>query len=106
MSTDLKRTVCRPLALIALPFGVAAAHQAAPVALRLQVSLSPQELKAIQPALEALDEAHPEWDVALETAPQEDFFEDLDAQMAAGTPPDVVRVPGLLAQQCFGKGSF
>ena len=106
MSTDLKRTVCCPLALVALPFGVTAAHQAAPVTLRLQVSLSPQELKTFQPALEAPDEAHPDWDVALETALQEDFFQDLDAQMAAGTLPDVVRVPGLLAQQCFGKGSF
>ena len=102
MSTDLKRTVCYPLALIALPCGVAAAHQAAPVTLRLQVSLSPQELKGIQPALEALDEAHPEWGVALETVPWDDFFEGLDAQIAAGTPPDVVRVPGLLARECSG----
>ena len=80
MSTDLKRTVGYPLALIAILCGVAATSQAAPVTLRLQVSLSPQELKTFQPALEALDAAHPEWDVALETVPQEDFFKDLNAQ--------------------------
>jgi multiple sugar transport system substrate-binding protein len=106
MSTDLKRTVCYPLALIALLFGVAAAPQAAPVTLRLQVSLSPQELKTFQPALEALDEAHPEGDVALETVPQADFSQNLNAQIAAGTLPDVVRVPGLLVQQWLRQGAF
>jgi ABC-type glycerol-3-phosphate transport system substrate-binding protein len=59
--------------------------------LRLQVSLSPQELKTFQPALAALAEAHPEWAVALETVPQADFFKDLNAQIAAGTLPDVIR---------------
>ena len=106
MSTALKRTVCYPLALIAILFGVAAASQAAPVTLRLLVSLSPQELKTFQPALEALDAAHPEWNVALETVPQEDFFKDLNAQIAAGTLPDVVRVSGLQVQQWLRQGAF
>jgi ABC-type glycerol-3-phosphate transport system substrate-binding protein len=59
-----------------------------------------------QPALEALDAAHPEWDVKLKTVPQEDFFKDLNAQIAAGTLPDVVRVPGLLVQQWLWQGAF
>jgi multiple sugar transport system substrate-binding protein len=106
MSTDRTRTVCYSLALIALLCGVAAAQPAAPVTVRLQVSLSPQELKTFQPALEALDDAHPEWAVALETVPQANFFQDLDAQIAAGTLPDVVRVPGLLAQQWIRQRAF
>jgi multiple sugar transport system substrate-binding protein len=106
MSPNRTRTVCYPLALIALLVGGAAAPQAAPVTLRLQVSLSPQELKTFQPALEALDDAHPEWTVALETVPQEDFFKDLNAQIATGTLPDVIRVPGLLVQQWLRQGVF
>jgi len=38
-----------------------------PVTLRLQVSLTPEELATFEPALEALDTAHPEWVVRLET---------------------------------------
>jgi ABC-type glycerol-3-phosphate transport system substrate-binding protein len=106
MSPNRTRPVCYPLALIALLCGVAAAQPAAPVTLRLLVSLSPQELKTFQPALEALDDAHPEWTVALETVPQADFFQDLNAQIAAGTLPDVIRVPGLLAQQWLRQGAF
>jgi multiple sugar transport system substrate-binding protein len=106
MSTARQRTVCYPLVLIALLVGVADAHQAQPVTVRLQVSLSPQELKTFQAELEALDDAHPEWDVALETVPQEDFFKDLNDQIAAGTLPDVVRVPGLLVQQWIRQGAF
>ena len=74
--------------------------------MRLQVSLSPQELTTFQPALEALDAAHPEWNIALETVPQEDFFQDLNAQIAAGTLPDVVRVSGLQVQQWLRQGAF
>ncbi len=106
MSTDLKRTVCYPLALIALLVGVAAAQPAAPVTLRLLVSLSPQELRTFQPALEALDAAHPEGAVALETVPQADFFQDLNDRIAAGTLPDVVRVSGLQVQQWLRQGAF
>lgn len=74
--------------------------------MRLQVSLTPQELTTFQPALAALDAAHPEWDVKLKTVPQEDLFKDLNTQIAAGTLPDVVRVPGLLVQQWLRQGAF
>ena len=43
---------------------------AAPVTLRLQVGLTPEELATYQPAITALDAAHPEWVIALENVPQ------------------------------------
>ena len=42
---------------------------AAPVTLRLQVGLTPEELATFQPAITALDAAHPEWVIALENVP-------------------------------------
>jgi multiple sugar transport system substrate-binding protein len=106
MSTDLKRTVGSPLALIAILFGVAATSHAAPVTLRLQVGLTPQERTTFEPALAALAAAHPEWNIALETVPQAAFVENMNAQIAAGTLPDVVRVSGLQVQQWLRQGAF
>jgi multiple sugar transport system substrate-binding protein len=107
MLTELKCILGYPFVLVALLFGVAHADPTpSPVTLRLQVSLTPQELKTFQPALEALDQAHPEWDVVLETVPQADFFKDLNAQVEAGTLPDVVRVSGLQVQQWLRQGAF
>lgn len=76
------------------------------VQLRLGVSLTPQELASFQPALEALDEAHPEWSIVLETTPQSGFVEKINTQLAAATLPDVVRVQGLFAQQWIRQDAF
>ena len=79
---------------------------AEPVALRLQVSLTPEELVTFQPAIEALDVAHPEWEVELETVPQGSEVEKVAADLAAGTLPDVLRVQGLNVQQWIRRSAF
>ena len=60
---------------------------AEPVTLRLQVSLTPEELATFQPALEALDTAHPEWVVRLETVPQGSEVEKVTAELAGDDLP-------------------
>ena len=77
-----------------------------PVELRLEVSLTPQELATFQEALETVDHAHPEWTVILETTPQSGFVEKVNAQLAGGSLPDVVRVQGLFAQQWIRQNAF
>jgi ABC-type glycerol-3-phosphate transport system substrate-binding protein len=68
-----------PVAIALLALGLATAAcsgqttstpAAEPVTLRLQVSLTPEELATFQPAIEALDAAHPEWVVALRRCPR------------------------------------
>jgi multiple sugar transport system substrate-binding protein len=76
------------------------------VRLRLEVSLTPQELATFQPAIEALDRAHPEWEIVLETAPQASVVEKISSQLAGDDLPDVVRVEGLFAQQWMRKNAF
>lgn len=76
------------------------------IKLRLGVSLTPQELATFQSALEALAEAHPEWDIVLESTPQSGVVEKINVQLAANELPDVVRVQGLLAQQWIRQGAF
>lgn len=80
--------------------------QAEPVTLRLLVSLTPQEVATFRPALEKLDEEHPEWRVTLELVPQGGVVERINAQLAAGMLPDVVRVEGLFAQQWIRNSAF
>ena len=81
-------------------------EQAEPVTLRLEVSLTPQELETFQPAIEALDEAHPEWEIVLETTPQSGVVEKINTQLAGNSLPDVVRVQGLFAQQWIRQNAF
>ena len=61
------------LSIVALALMLASAcgplGQGEPVSLRLGVSLTPQELATFQPAIEALQETHPDWDIVLETTP-------------------------------------
>ena len=66
-----------------------------PVTLRLQVSLAPEELDTFRPALEALDAAHSEWVIRLETVPQGSEVEKVTAELAGDDLPDVLRVQGL-----------
>jgi len=83
-----------------------ALKKSAPVRLRLEVSLTPQELATFQPALEALDQAHPEWEVVLENVPQASVVEKISTQLAGNTLPDVVRVQGLFTQQWIRQNAF
>ena len=80
--------------------------EAEPTTLRLEVSLTPQELATFQPAIETLDEAHSEWTLVLETTPQSAFVEKINTQLAGSDLPDVVRVQGLFAQQWIRQGAF
>ena len=78
----------------------------APVALRLQVSLTPEEMSTFQPAIEALDAAHPGWTVALEAVPQGSEVERVTTALAADTLPDVLRLSGANVQQWIRRGAF
>ena len=82
------------------------APSAAPVTLRLQVSLTPEELATFQPAVTALDTAHPEWTIALENVPQNAEVEKVTSQLAAGDMPDVLRVQGANVQRWIRRDAF
>ncbi len=86
--------------------GLNITQPAKPVQLRLGVALTPQELASFQPALEAIDQAHPEFEIALETTPQSSVQEKITSQLAAGELPDVIRIQGLLVQQWIRKNAF
>ena len=77
----------------------------APVSLRLQVSLTPEELASFEPALAAVDADHPEFQVVLETVPQGSEVEKVTSQLT-GDMPDVLRVQGLNVQQWIRREAF
>ncbi|HXG27141.1 MAG TPA: extracellular solute-binding protein [Candidatus Binatia bacterium] len=79
---------------------------AQPVTLRLQVSLTPEELAAFQPAVEAIDAVHPEWIVQLEEVPQGSEAERITADLARGAPADVIRIQGANVQQWIRRDAF
>jgi multiple sugar transport system substrate-binding protein len=77
-----------------------------PVTLRLQVSLTPEELASFRPAIAALDAAHPEWIIELEEVPQGAEVERVTSSLAAGTMPDVLRLTGINVQQWIRRNAF
>lgn len=77
-----------------------------PVEIRLGVALTPQELATFQPAIEAIEQDHPEWKILLETTPQSGVVEKINTQLAARDLPDVLRIQGLLVQQWIRKDAF
>ncbi len=79
---------------------------AAPVTLRLQVGLTPEELATFQPAITALDAAHPEWVIALENVPQASEVEKVTSQLAADDMPDLLRLQGSNVQQWIRRDAF
>jgi multiple sugar transport system substrate-binding protein len=102
-----------PAALLVGVFGVAACGGPTsstpapePVTLRLQVSLTPDELATFEPAIVALDAAHPEWILRLEEVPQGSEVEKVTSQLAGDDLPDVLRVQGLNVQQWIRRGAF
>ena len=78
----------------------------APTALRLGVSLDAATLADFEPAVKALDEQHPEWQITLEQIPQADRLTKLNAQIASGTLPDLVLNDGVSVQQFIRQGAF
>ena len=78
----------------------------APVTLRLQVGLTPEELASFGPAIEDLDARHPEWTIVLETVPQQSEGERVTTQLAADDLPDVLRVQGANVQQWIRREAF
>jgi multiple sugar transport system substrate-binding protein len=83
-----------------------ASAPAAPIKLRLGVSLTAEELKDYEAAVKALDEARPEWEIALEQVPQDGNLEKLTANAAAGTLPDVQYVFTNQARRFIAQGAF
>jgi multiple sugar transport system substrate-binding protein len=79
---------------------------AGPVSLRLQVSMTPEELASFQPAIQAVDAAHPEFVVQLENVPQESETEKITTEVAAGDLPDVLRVTGSNVPQWIRRAAF
>jgi multiple sugar transport system substrate-binding protein len=79
---------------------------AGPVTLRLQVSMTPVELATFQPALAAVDDAHPEFVVQLENVPQDSETEKITTEVAADDLPDLLRVTGSNVQQWIRRAAF
>jgi len=104
------KSVARPLLLIgsilASIAATACAAPAQPVALRLQVSLTADELAAFQPALSKVDDAHPEFTVSLEEVPQASEAEKTNTELSGGDVPDVLRIQGLNVQQWIRRNAF
>jgi multiple sugar transport system substrate-binding protein len=96
------------LGALLLCVAASACTASAPVSapLRLQVSLTADELLTFEPALEALDAAHSEFTVALEQVPQENEAERVNTQLAGDDMPDVLRLQGLNVQQWIRRDAF
>ncbi len=105
-SSNARRSWLVVVLVMGLLMACGPARQPENVELRLEVSLTPQELATFQPAIEALDEAHPEWIINLETTPQSALVEKINTQLAGNDLPDVVRVQGLFAQQWIRQSAF
>jgi multiple sugar transport system substrate-binding protein len=82
------------------------AATATPVQLRLQVSLTAEEIADFRPALERVDAAHQEFTVVLEEVPQGSEVEKVTTLLAGDDLPDVLRVQGLNVQQWIRRTAF
>jgi multiple sugar transport system substrate-binding protein len=106
-STPVRLFLFFPLVLfLFLLTACSSGSDSSPVVLRLGVSLTPQELASFQPAVETLDQMHPEWQLELENTPQSGALEKINTELAGGTLPDVVRLQGLSAQQWIRQNAF
>ena len=84
----------------------AASPSNAPVNLRLQVGLTPEELATFQAAVTKLDTEHPEWTIQLEAVPQGSEREKVTTQLAADDLPDLLRLQGANVQQWIRRDAF
>lgn len=89
-----------------VPAAPTAAPAAEPITLRLQVSLDAASLVDYEPAIKALDDRHPEWQIQLEQVPQQDRLAKLNAQIASQSLPDVLLSDGASIQQFIRQGAF
>ena len=64
------------------------------------------ELAGFKKAIAAFEKANPGSDVALNAVPYEQMFSNIDAQLQAGNPPDVFRVPYYTFGAYAGKGQL
>lgn len=98
------------MAAVAVMALISAAACAAPapaaVPLRLQVSVTAEELADFRPQVEEIDAAHPEFTVSLEQVPFGSEVEKVTTQLAANELPDVLRLQGLNVQQWIRRGAF
>ncbi len=87
--------VTETIIVTATPEPVVPASEENPIELRIGVSMTAPELESWLPLIEALDQAHPEWILITEQTPQSSRQEKLNANVAAGTLPDVQMMNGL-----------
>lgn len=78
----------------------------AAVTLRLEVSMTPQELASFTPAIQAIDAARPEWVIQLEPVPQDGEVEKITNELAGDNLPDLLRVTGSNVQQWIRRDAF
>jgi multiple sugar transport system substrate-binding protein len=74
--------------------------------LRIQVSMTPEELASFTPAVKAIDDAHPEWVLQVEPVPQDGEVEKITNELAGDNLPDIVRVTGSNVQQWIRRSAF
>jgi multiple sugar transport system substrate-binding protein len=106
VSTSVPRYIAAGLGTVLLAAACASPAPAAPVELRLQVSLTAEEMDSFRPALERIDDENPNWTVALEAVPQGSEVEKVTTLLAADDLPDVLRLQGLNVQQWIRRGAF
>ncbi len=93
-------------ALVGLAGCGASATSAGVTTLRIQVSMTPEELTSFTPAIKAIDDAHPEWVLQVEPAPQDGEVEKITNELAGDNLPDIVRVTGSNVQQWIRRSAF
>lgn len=94
------------VAVVVAVVALAPRQPAAPVTLRLQVSLTPEEQATYLPAIEQLDARHPEWIIRIEAVPQGSEAERVTSDLARGEPADVLRLQGANVQQWIRREAF
>lgn len=88
-------TITETIVVTPTPAPVEPASEDNPIELRIGVSMTAPELESWLPLIEALDQAHPEWILVTEQIPQSSRVEKINANIAAGTLPDVQAMTGL-----------
>jgi len=92
--------------LVVLAAACGKAGSSGPVPLRIQVSMTPEELASFTPAVKAIDDAHPEWVLQVEPVPQSGEVEKITNELAGDNLPDLVRVTGSNVQQWIRRDAF
>lgn len=99
-------TITETIIVTPTPEPLAPASAENPIELRIGVSMTAPELESWLPLIEALDQAHPEWIIITEQTPQSSRIEKINANIAAGTLPDVQMMMGLGFIDYVLKGGF